>query len=187
MQLRYHALRQFPDLAPALDGRLCQKTFRLRTIESRMHARDIVEQLGDSNPARQHRDVRNERDVAHQFVTRVPRIATKHFQFPLIRGEAENRIERGGLTCAVRPYDSQDTPFLDTKIDVVQRSGCAEGFPKTAFFYECHGFSASPLKFSTTTGGFWRPASVLSVWYRDAVSFQPTSAPLVEEHSGLRL
>src|SRR5712664_2695155 len=37
MQLDYHALRQFPDPAGVPDGGLGEKTFRLGTIESRMH------------------------------------------------------------------------------------------------------------------------------------------------------
>ena len=39
---------------------LRQKTFRLRAIESRMHAGDVIEQLRNPDPARQHRDIGNE-------------------------------------------------------------------------------------------------------------------------------
>ena len=45
VQLGHHPLRQLPDPARALDRGLGKKTFRLRAIESRMHAGDVVEHL----------------------------------------------------------------------------------------------------------------------------------------------
>ena len=101
MQLRHHSFRQLPHFARAFDRRLGQKTFRLRAIESRMHAGDVVEQLRNPDPARQHRDIGDERNIAHEVFARVPRIATKDRQFPLICGEAENCVERGRLAGAV--------------------------------------------------------------------------------------
>ena len=71
-------------LARALDLGLRQKTFRLRAIESRMHAGDIIEQLRNPDPARQHGDIGNERDIAHELIARAPRVASEHFQFSLI-------------------------------------------------------------------------------------------------------
>ena len=74
---------------------LRQKTFRFRAIESRMHAGDVVEHLRNPHPARQHGDIGNEADIAHELVALGPGIASEHLQFSLIRGETENRVERG--------------------------------------------------------------------------------------------
>src|SRR5882724_5016184 len=101
MQLGHHALRQFSDLAAALDGGLRQKTFRLGAIESRMHAGDIIERLRDSYPARQHSNIGNEAGIAHELVALAPWVASEHPQFSLIWSEPENRVECGGLACAV--------------------------------------------------------------------------------------
>ncbi len=145
VQLGHHALRQFPDLAGALDGGLRKKTFRLRAIESRMHAGDVIERLRNPHPARQHGDIGNEADIAHELIALGPGIASEHPQFSLIWGEAENRVERGGLACAVGTDESEDAALFDSQIDAVQRDGCAEGLAEAACFYACHGFSA-PLR-----------------------------------------
>ncbi len=142
--MRHHALRQLPDLARAFDRGLRQKTFRLRAIEFRMHAADVIEQLRNLDPPRQHGDVGNERDITHELFACVPRIATEHCQFPLICGEAENRIQRGGLAGAVRTDQSEDPALFDAKIDIIQRDGCAKNFAKTMCFYRCHDVT-SPL------------------------------------------
>ncbi len=154
VQLGHHALRQFPDLAGAPDGGLGKKTFRLRAIESRMHAGDVVESLRNPHPARQHGDIGNEADIAHELIALGPRVASEHLQLSLIRGEAENRIERGGLACAVGTDESEDAALFNTQIDAVQRDRCAERLAETACFYACHGFSAplcgaSTRRFST--------------------------------------
>ena len=158
MQLGHHALRQFPDLAGAPDGCLRQKTFRLRAIESRMHAGHVVERLRNLDPARQHRDIGNEADIAHQLIALGPGVASEHSQFSLIWGEAENRVERGGLAGAVRADESEDAALFDTQIHAVQRDGCAEGLAETACFYDCHGFgsSFSVSCESATFGDGWR-------------------------------
>ena len=53
-------------LLAAFDGGLRQKTFRLRAIESRMDAGDVVEHLRNPDPARQHGDIGDEGDIAHE-------------------------------------------------------------------------------------------------------------------------
>jgi hypothetical protein len=67
-----------------LDRGLREKSFRLRAIESRMDASDVVEQLRNPDPTRQHSDIGNERDIAHELYARVPWIASEHRQFSLI-------------------------------------------------------------------------------------------------------
>ena len=131
-------------LLVAADGGLRKKTFRLRAIESRMHAGDIVERLRNPHPARQHGDIGNEADIAHELIALGPGIASEHSQLSLVWGEAENRVERGGLAGAVGTDESEDAAFFDPQIDAVQRDGCAEGLAQAAGFYACHGFSVPP-------------------------------------------
>ena len=154
VQLGHHALRQFPDLAGALDRGLGEKTFRLRAIESRMHAGDVVERLRNPHPARQHGDIGNEADIAHELIALGPGVASEHSQFSLIGGESENRIERGSLACAVGTDEAEDAALFDTQIDAVHCDGCAERLAETVCFYAWHGFSAplwgdSTRRFST--------------------------------------
>src|SRR4029453_9724154 len=79
MQLRYHAFGQFSYLARALDRSLCQKTFGFGAIESRMHARDVIEQLRHANPTRQDSDISDERDFLHELIALGPWIASQYF------------------------------------------------------------------------------------------------------------
>ena len=78
MELGHHALRQLPDLASAFDCGSVQETLRLRAIKSRMHAGDVIEQLRDPYPARQDRDIGNERDIAHELFACAPGITAKN-------------------------------------------------------------------------------------------------------------
>src|SRR6267378_6688024 len=145
MKLRHHALRQFPDLAGAPDGGLRKKAFRLRAVESRMHAREVVESLPNPHPARQHGDIGNETGIAHELFALRPGVASEHLQFSLIRGEAENRVERCGLACTVGPDKADDAILFDAQFHVVHSNRFSERLPETACFYACHGFSAPPL------------------------------------------
>ena len=106
-----------------------------------MHTSDVFEQLRNPDPARQYRDVGNERDIAHELFARAPRIASENLQFSFVRGEAKNRVQRGGLACAVGADQSEDAAFLDAKIDTVQRNGCAKHFTEPACFNTCHGLA----------------------------------------------
>src|SRR5260370_40844172 len=101
MQLGHHALGQFLDLAGLPDGGLGKKTFRLGAIESGMHAGDVVEGLRNFDPSRQHSDIGNEADVAHQLIALSPRVASEYLQFSLIWSEADKGVQRSGLARAV--------------------------------------------------------------------------------------
>src|SRR5713101_8553417 len=156
-----------------------------------MHAGDVVERLRNSYPARQHGDIGNEADIAHELIALGPGVAAENLQFPPIRGEAENRVERGGLACAVRTDESEDAALFDAQIDAVERDGCAEGLAETACFYACHGFSAPPLRFSTvrhpaTTGGLRPHPAVLPPSVRAAEWLHRPWAILPQETSGVR-
>ena len=142
VQLGHHALRQLPDLARALDGGPGQEALRLRAIESRMHAGDVVERLRDPHPARQHGDVGDEADVAHELIALGPGVAAEHLQLALVGGEAEDRVERGGLAGAVGTDEAEDAALFDAQVDAVERDGRAEGLAQAARFDAGHGFSA---------------------------------------------
>ncbi len=110
-----------------------------------MHAGDVVERLRNSHPARQHSDIGNERDIAHELIALGPGVASKHVQFSLIWGKAENRVEGGGLACTIGTDQSEDAALFNTQIDTVQRDGCAERLTEPTCFYACHGLSVPPL------------------------------------------
>src|ERR1700680_4955024 len=118
-QLGHHALRQFPDLAAVTDVGFGEKNFRLRAIESRLDAGNVVESLRNPDPPRQYRNIRNETPVSHELITFGPRIASQHPQLTLIWGEAEDRVQRGGLACAIGPDKPEDAALFDTQIDAV--------------------------------------------------------------------
>ncbi len=108
-----------------------------------MHAGDVVERLRNSYPAREHGDIGNEADIAHELIALGPGIPSEHFQFSLIWSEADNRIERGCLAGAVGTDEPEDAALFDTQIDAVQRDGRTERLAEPACFYDCHGFSFS--------------------------------------------
>src|SRR5580692_11558239 len=113
MQLGHHALRQFPDLARGLDVGLRKKLLRLGAIKSGMHSGNVVQRLRNPYPARQHGDIGDEADIARELIALPPWVASKHFQFSLIRREPENRIECGALACAVGADKSEDAALFD--------------------------------------------------------------------------
>ena len=145
VQLRHHALRQFPDFAFPADRGFPEKSFCFRAIESRMHAADIIERLRNPDPAWEHRHISDERNVAHEPVALVPGVASQHSQFSLIRSEAEDRVERGSLAGSVRTDKPEDAALFDPQIDAVERHGCAIGLAESACFDACHDFSAPRL------------------------------------------
>src|SRR5439155_11594950 len=49
-----------------------KKTFRPRTIESRVHTGHIIERLRNPDPARQHGDIGNEADIPHELIAFSP-------------------------------------------------------------------------------------------------------------------
>src|SRR5206468_6192571 len=140
-ELSHHALRQFLDPAGVLNRGLCQKSFGLRAIEARMHAGNIVECLRDSYPARQHGDIGDEADIPHELTALSPGIASEHPQFPIVRSEAQDCIERSGLACAVGTDESENAALFDAQINTVKCDGCAESFAQFAGFYTGHGLA----------------------------------------------
>ena len=145
-------------LLRALDGGPREKALRLRPIEARMHSRDVVERLGNPHPAGQHGDVGDEGDVAHELVAIGPGLPSEHLQVSLIGGEAEDRVERGGLAGAVGPDETEDAALLDAQIDPVQRNGGLVGLAEAACFYAGHGLNVPPAVRVDTTNwaGFGR-------------------------------
>src|SRR5260370_42432355 len=115
-----------PDLAGVADVGLSKKTFRVRSVESRMHSGDIVERLRNPHPARQHGDIGDEADIAHEPIALGPGVASENLQFSLIWGEAENRVERSGLSCAVGTDESKNAALFDTQIEAGVSEGSAE-------------------------------------------------------------
>ena len=104
-----------------------------------MHAGDVVERLRNPHPARQHGDIGDEADIAHELIALGPGIAAQHLQFSLIGSEAEDRVERGALAGAVGADEAEDAALFDPQIDAVQRDGFAEGLAQAACFDACHG------------------------------------------------
>ena len=174
VELGHHALRELPDLAGALDGGLRQEALRLRAIESRMHAGDVVERLRDPHPARQHGDVGDEADVAHEPVALRPGVAPEHLQLALVGGEAEDRVERGGLARAVGTDEPEDAALFDAQVDAVERDGRAEGLAQAARFDAGHGFSAplaasgagAPVAAAASSSCGVRPSRWMVAWTR---------------------
>ena len=112
VQLRHHPLRQFPDPDRRPDRCLRQKRLCLRPVELGMDRRDEIERLGHPQPARQHRHVGDEADVADQSVPLPPWIPSEDAEFSLIGGEADDRVQRGGLAGAVGTDQANDAPFV---------------------------------------------------------------------------
>src|SRR6476469_5942933 len=114
------------DLAIVADGGFGKKRFGLGTIKARMNAGNVVERLGDADPARQDGDIGNEADIAHELVALGPRIAAQHSQLSLIGSEAENRVQRGGFAGAVRSDDAENATIFHAQINAVKRNGCSK-------------------------------------------------------------
>ena len=149
MELRHHALGQLPHSGISLDRRPGQESLGFGAIESRVHAAGIVEQLRDANPAWQHGNVGDVGDVAHQLCARGPRIAPEDCELTLILSEAENRVERGGFTGAVRTDQPDDASFLDAQIDAVQGHRRPERFSNPSRLDDRHQlFSTDRLRSS---------------------------------------
>src|SRR5713101_6819428 len=124
-----------PDLAGVADVSPRKETFRLGAIESRMHAAKVIERLRNPHPARQHGDIGDEADIAHELIALGPGVASEHLQFALILRKSENRVERGGLARTIGTDESEDMALLDTQIDAVQRDSRAESLSQAVCFY----------------------------------------------------
>src|SRR5882672_110243 len=120
-----------------------------------MNSGDVFECLRNPDPARQHSDIGNEADIPHELIALGPGVSSEHPQFSLIRGEAENRVERSGLAGAVGADETENPPLFHAQIDAVQRNGCTEGLTQAACFYACHGFIAPPLSLWFSISAQW--------------------------------
>ena len=145
MELGHHALGELAHLAGAFDRGPGQKSLRLCAIESRVNAGEVVDHLRNADPPRQHGDIGDEGDVAHELIALGPRIASKHVQLALIGDEAQNCVERCAFARAVGTDQSEDAALFDAQVDPVERDGCAEGLAQAACYDACHGFSAPHL------------------------------------------
>ena len=191
VQLGHHALRQFPHLARPLDRGLREEAFRLRAIESRMHARDVVERLRDAHPARQHGDIGDEADVAHQLVALRPWVAPEYLELALVRRETEYRVQRRALAGAVGPDQTEDAAFLDAQVDAVQRNGRAVGLAQAACFYAWSWIQRSPVLFdddSPLAAAAAVPAASgrAARWSRGSSAIAPPGTSAVRPASAMR-
>ncbi len=115
MELGDHALGQLAHLARLLDLGPGQQRFGARAVEFGMHALDIVDGVAHPHPARQHRHVGDEADIAHQRVARGPGIEPEDAELALIRNETEDGVEQRALAGAVGADEAQDLAFVDLR------------------------------------------------------------------------
>src|SRR5437899_1160594 len=97
-----------------------------------MHAGDKFQRLGNPYPARQHRDIGNEANIAHELITLFPGIASEDPQFSLIWNQSKHGIERRGLSRAVGTDNSENAALFHPEIDAVQRDRCTENLAEAA-------------------------------------------------------
>ena len=142
MQLGDHALGELAHAARALDAGLRQQRLGLGAVEAGMDAGHIVDGLADPHPARQHRDIGDEADVAHERIALAPRVAAEHRELALVRDQPEDRVQGGGLARAVRSDQAKDTPGLDGKVDAGERDGRAVRLAEAMGFDARHEGSA---------------------------------------------
>src|ERR1700751_3260071 len=186
MQLRHHALRQFPHFAGALDGCLGEKAFRLGAIESRVHALDVVERLRNPQPARQHGDIGDKTDIPHELIAFFPGIAPQYLQLSLIRGEPEDGVQRRVRAGAFGTDESDNAALFDAQVDTVQRDSRSEGLAEAACFYACHSVSVPPSWCRASAGRSLRHPAVLRPG-GPAAEWSPESGAIrLEETSGVR-
>src|SRR6516225_5720461 len=145
VQLHNHALRQLADFTVALDRRLCQKSFCFRAIESGMHAGEELERLRNLHPTRQHGNIGDKADIAHQLVAFGPRIASEHPQFSLIRNKPKNCVQCSRLARTIGTDESEDASLLNLQVNAVQRDSGAERLAQSTCFYASHSVSAPPV------------------------------------------
>ena len=93
VKLSHHALGEFADLRVLLDLGLRQVLLGTRSREVRMRRFDEVEQLRHPDPARQHRDVRDEADLLHERFALFEWIEAEYGKLALAFGEAEDGLE----------------------------------------------------------------------------------------------
>src|SRR5208282_1005795 len=108
----------------------------------------------------------------------------EHPQFSLIWGESENRVERGGLACAVGTDDSEDAALFDTQSIPSSAMVVPKALrrPRASMTVMA---SSPPLQLSKT-GGLRQPPAALPVSGRAAEWLRRPWAIVPLETSGVR-
>src|SRR4029077_5377593 len=149
----------------------------------------VVKRLRNSNPPRQHRDIGDETNVAHQLIALGPGIAPQNSQFALKLCKAQNRVERSGLACSVWPNQSKNAALFYAQIHSVQRDCRSERLAQPACFYACHGVSAprpNPVCLSAANRFWAQPPAVLPASAPTAESLRKRAATVRREISAAR-
>ncbi len=123
MQLHDHALGHLPHALVGRELGARQERLALGAIETRVHVGDEIDHFVHADPAWQYRHIGDEADIAHQLVTLLARVETQHVEITREIGEAEDRLQRGGLAGTVGADQSDDPTGSDLETDVVQRQG----------------------------------------------------------------
>src|SRR5262249_13148803 len=137
MQLGHHAFGELAHAAAHLDIGLSQEVRRARPIEPGMYATDEVERLADAQPARQHRNVRNETDVLHELIPLGTRIASEDAQLSVELRQAQDGLEKSRLARAIGANQSHYATRLDGKADRVHGGRGPIRFPHSSRFNYC--------------------------------------------------
>ena len=132
VQLGDHALGQLFYLGARLHLRLAQQLFGPSARKVGVHGLDIVKQLFHPDPPRQHGNVGDETDFAHQLLSLPERIQADHRQIAVAIRKPEHGFQQGCLAGTVRTYQSQYFAFLNLETDVVDGTYRAEMFRHTA-------------------------------------------------------
>src|SRR4051812_2488701 len=120
VQLRHHSLRQFAYLAVPPDSRLREKSACYGAVKSGMHTGDVVQQLRNLDPAWQHSNIGYKANVAHQVITRAPRIPPKDVQLALIWSQAKDGVQCGRFTGTVRTDQTNDAALFNPQVHSIK-------------------------------------------------------------------
>src|SRR5262249_1990331 len=107
-------------------------------VESRVNAFHVTDRLRYPDPAGEHGDVGDERDLAKEQAPLFPGIAAEHPKLPLVGSQAKDRVQRGRLSGAVGPDQSEDAPFFHPQVPAVERDGLAIDLAQPARLQDRH-------------------------------------------------